>query len=148
MSKQRPEWKQGISHDNIRRRRGSLPDGAVRVGHWCTRLRNSLLLPRLHSSGGDRHSRNNATPPGPCSDSPVTIAQIRESSMVWRLLLPMCIRSVLLIIQFQFFGSPHCSIREGHGIHSSILAWRIPWTEEPGGLQVHGVAKSQTWLSD
>ena len=32
--------------------------------------------------------------------------------------------------------------------HSSILAWRIPWTEEPGGL--HGVAKSWTrlkWLS-
>ena len=24
--------------------------------------------------------------------------------------------------------------------HSSTLAWRIPWTEEPGGL-VHGVAK-------
>ena len=24
---------------------------------------------------------------------------------------------------------------EGHGIHSSILAWRIPWMEEPGGLQ-------------
>ena len=23
----------------------------------------------------------------------------------------------------------------GHGNHSSILAWRIPWTEEPGGLQ-------------
>ena len=22
----------------------------------------------------------------------------------------------------------------GHGNHSSILAWRIPWTEEPGGL--------------
>ena len=24
---------------------------------------------------------------------------------------------------------------EGNGSHSSILAWRIPWTEEPGGLQ-------------
>ena len=24
---------------------------------------------------------------------------------------------------------------EGYGNHSSILAWRIPWTEEPGGLQ-------------
>ena len=23
--------------------------------------------------------------------------------------------------------------------HSSILAWKIPWTEKPGGLQVHGV---------
>ena len=27
---------------------------------------------------------------------------------------------------------------EGHGNHSSILAWRIPWTEEPGGLQSIG----------
>ena len=25
--------------------------------------------------------------------------------------------------------------------HSSILAWEIPWTEEPGGLQFMGVAK-------
>ena len=32
--------------------------------------------------------------------------------------------------------------------HSSILAWRIPWTEEPGGLQSTGVAKSQTRLSN
>ena len=29
--------------------------------------------------------------------------------------------------------------------HSSILAFRIPWTEEPGGL-VHRVAKSRTRL--
>ena len=28
-------------------------------------------------------------------------------------------------------------------IHSSIIAWKIPWTEEPGRL-VHGVAKSRT----
>ena len=26
--------------------------------------------------------------------------------------------------------------------HSSILTWRIPWTKEPGGLQVHRVTKS------
>ena len=31
--------------------------------------------------------------------------------------------------------------------HSSILAWEIPWTEEPGGLQ-SGLQKNQTWLSD
>ena len=31
--------------------------------------------------------------------------------------------------------------------HSSILAWRIPWTEEPGGLQSMGL-QSQTQLSD
>ena len=28
--------------------------------------------------------------------------------------------------------------------HSRILAWRIPWTEEPGGATVHGVTKSET----
>ena len=31
--------------------------------------------------------------------------------------------------------------------HSSVLAWRIPWAEPPGGLHtVHRVAKSQTRL--
>ena len=35
-------------------------------------------------------------------------------------------------------------LEEGLATHSSILAWRIPWTEEPDG--VHGVAKHQTWL--
>ena len=31
--------------------------------------------------------------------------------------------------------------------HSNILAWKIPWTEEPDGLQSIGVRKSQTQLS-
>ena len=31
--------------------------------------------------------------------------------------------------------------------HSSILAWRIPWMEEPGRLQSKG-RKESTWLSD
>ena len=31
--------------------------------------------------------------------------------------------------------------------HSSILAWKIPWTEEPGGLQSMGW-QSRTQLSD
>ena len=32
-------------------------------------------------------------------------------------------------------------LKEGRETHSNILACRIPWTEEPGG--VHGVTKSQ-----
>ena len=32
-------------------------------------------------------------------------------------------------------------VEKGLATHSSILAWRIPWTEEPGGLQS---MKSQT----
>ena len=33
-------------------------------------------------------------------------------------------------------------LEKGMATHSSILAWRIPWTEEPGGLQSIG---SQSW---
>ena len=29
-------------------------------------------------------------------------------------------------------------LKKGTSTHSSILAWRIPWTEEPGGLQSMG----------
>ena len=32
--------------------------------------------------------------------------------------------------------------------HCSILIWEIPWTEEPGGLQSTGVAKSQRRLNE
>ena len=38
-------------------------------------------------------------------------------------------------------------LEKGMTIHSSILAWRIPWTEEPGGLQSIG-SQSQTGLSN
>ena len=32
-------------------------------------------------------------------------------------------------------------LEKGLATHSSILAWTIPWTEEPGGLTVRGVAR-------
>ena len=35
-------------------------------------------------------------------------------------------------------------LEESMATHSIILAWRIPWTEEPGGLKVHGVTQNQT----
>ena len=45
------------------------------------------------------------------------------------------------------FLSQEDSLEKGMATHSSILVWRIPWTEEPGGLQS---MKSQSWtqLSD
>ena len=39
-------------------------------------------------------------------------------------------------------------LEKGTATHSGILAWRIPWTEKPGGLQVHGVDNSWTGLSN
>ena len=32
-------------------------------------------------------------------------------------------------------------LEKGMASHSNILAWRIPWTEEPGGLQSLGLQR-------
>ena len=37
-------------------------------------------------------------------------------------------------------------LEEGMATHSSVLAWRIPWTEEPSGLQSIRITKSRTGL--
>ena len=39
-------------------------------------------------------------------------------------------------------------LEEEMGTHSSILAWRIPWTEEPGGLQSMGSQRAGHDWSD
>ena len=39
-------------------------------------------------------------------------------------------------------------LEEEMATHSSILAWEVPWAEEPGGLQSAGSQKSRTRLSD
>ena len=50
----------------------------------------------------------------------------------------------LCLLLWQVDSLPWDAILEKEmATHSSILAWRIPWTEELGGLSV---AKSQTWL--
>ena len=35
-------------------------------------------------------------------------------------------------------------LEEEMATHSSVLAWKIPWTVEPGGLQSMGVEESDT----
>ena len=39
-------------------------------------------------------------------------------------------------------------LQEGMATHSSILAWSIPWTEEPGGLQSMGSQRVRHGESD
>ena len=77
-------------------------------------------------------------------------------SLVWKLCLREWASQVVLVVKnlpanagdVRDLGSiPGLgrSLEEGTAIHSSILAWRIPLTEESGGLRsMNGVAKSQT----
>ena len=49
-------------------------------------------------------------------------------------------------VVWAFLGSSEVCLEKAMAPHSSTLAWKIPWTEEPGRL--HGVAKSWTRLND
>ena len=40
------------------------------------------------------------------------------------------------------------SLEKGMATHSGILAWRIPWTEEPGGLQSGSQRVGHDWATD
>ena len=40
-------------------------------------------------------------------------------------------------MEFQSLGRED-PLEKGMAAHSSILAWRVPWTDEPGGLQFIG----------
>ena len=47
--------------------------------------------------------------------------------------------TILLNFMFCFFGHIVCGVLEkAMAPHSSTLAWKIPWTEEPGSLQSVG----------
>ena len=55
-------------------------------------------------------------------------------------------------MQIQSLGQ-EVPLEKGMAAHSSVLAWRMPWTEEPGGLQSMGlqrvrVTKQQQWNTD
>ena len=57
------------------------------------------------------------------------------------------------VVKFRFKKFKEPSVRKikpayAHTAHSSILAWRIPWTEEPGGYSPWGHTESDTteWL--
>ena len=54
-------------------------------------------------------------------------------------LVAQMVKSLLTVQEtwVQFLGQKD-TLEKGMAAHTSILAWRIPWTEEPGGLQSMG----------
>ena len=52
---------------------------------------------------------------------------------------------IILETWVQYLGGEDL-LEKGVPTYSNILAWRIPWTEEPGKLQFMGSTKSQTTL--
>ena len=74
-------------------------------------------------------SRYSTTVESPSSPSPNTLLQVK-------FLLGSCHPQNILLAEV-LMGSGR-SLEEGTATHSNILAWRIPWREEPCGLQSMG----------
>ena len=62
--------------------------------------------------------------------------------LIWASLVAQMINNLPVIqeTQVRFLGWKD-PLEKGMATHSGILAWRIPWTEEPGGLQSMGLQR-------
>ena len=93
-----------------------------------------LMCGHAKSTGGDVLARKQILSPASLSPNPPN-----QGSLQGLLFLSW-------VIGFDpWVGKP---LEEGMAMHSSILAWRIPWTEEPGGLQSIGSKRVRCDWSD
>ena len=60
-------------------------------------------------------------------------------------LIAKLVKNLPAVQETRFHPLVRRSLEEGVATHSSILAWRIPWTEELGGLQSTGSQQSDLW---
>ena len=65
------------------------------------------------------------------------VFKVQECLISWYLMLPL--KKVTWV---QSLGRED-PLEEEMATHSSILAWRIPWTEDPGGLQSTGSQRAR-----
>ena len=65
--------------------------------------------------------------------------------MIWASLVAQMVKNLPAMQEAQIWSLGwEDPLDKGMATHSSILAWRIPRTEEPGGLQSMGVTESDT----
>ena len=73
----------------------------------------------------------------------------RSLSWSWIFPLEMACSFLPSVTKRFFIWSPLILLMEkAVAPHSSTVAWKIPWTEDPGGPQSMGSLRSRTWLSD
>ena len=68
-----------------------------------------------------------------CAGQGVDRPDSKQTARVFNRVAPVCSLIVVVVRKMP--------PEEGMAIHASILAWRIPWTEEPGGLQFMGLQR-------
>ena len=89
------------------------------------------------------------------SDCPCIAGKKKNTYQIWTKikLLLFQRKHQVQILRFPFRISDYLlsivsQVVKGMTTHSSTLAWRIPWTEEPGGLQSMGHRVGQDWVTN
>ena len=54
---------------------------------------------------------------------------------------------VLVAVGILLFAPPDIALEKAMAMHSSVLAWKIPWTEEPRGLRSMGLQRVNDWAT-
>ena len=116
----------------------SLPGRKVVLPHWGRRH-------EVPQTGGFANRVSFLPAPGArglqgrCLPSPFSWAAVGRLLLVClRVLSSVC--ACFLISSYK--DTSHVGLEKEMATHASILAWEIPWTEEPGGLQSMGSQKS------
>ena len=107
-------------------------------GHLMQRVDSLEKTLMLGGSGGRRRGRQRMRWLDGITDSmDVSLSELRELVMdreAWCAAIHGVSKSQTRLSDFTFIFHSHALEKE-MATHSSILAWEIPWTEEPGGLQ-------------
>ena len=115
-----------------------------RVSSWPRDWTGDLLC-LLHWQAGSLP----AEPPRKAPISTFERAAVQLASAWWVSLVALRVKYLPAMsdtrVQSLGWGDP---LEEGMAAHSSILAWRIPMDRGAWWATVHGITKSQTWLSD
>ena len=61
-----------------------------------------------------------------------------DNNKLWKILQEMEIPNHLICLLRNLYAGQEDPLEKGMATHFSILAWRMPWTEKPGGLQSTG----------
>ena len=77
------------------------------------------------------------------------LVYLQTSLYIWTSLVAQTVKRLLTMqeTRVQFLGREDL-LEKGMATHPNILAWKIPWMEEPGRLESMGVSKNRTWLSN
>ena len=82
-------------------------------------------------------------------DEPAAVSSENSKHQMWRFAGASVVKSLPPVQEMRVWSLGREDLLEKEvATHSSVLAWEMPWTEEPDGLQSTGWRKSQIQLSD